>query len=216
VDRLRHLTELPMRRVIASLACALALACLVAACEPTTSDAPASSRFASVKKEANVRAVGAFCEKQWPAAVGARKYTEIPERLIPGVPAAAAAPGGAWKWINLWATWCVPCVEEMGLLARWKRALEKDGIAVELELWSVDQEEAKLLEYLDTVAMPGRVRWLRAPEDLPAVLESLGADQTSGIPVHALVDGSGNLRCVRVGSVHDEDYGAVKAMLSGT
>lgn len=194
----------------------LAVACLLVACEPSTPEGQAPSRFASVRKEANARAAAAFCEKQWPAeAAGARRYAEIPERPVPGAPAAAAASGRSWKWINLWATWCLPCVEEIGLLGRWKSSLERDGIALDLELWSVDDDGAKLVDYLEETAMPGRVRWLRAAKDLPAVLGSLGVDQTSAIPVHALVDGGGNLRCVRVGSVHDEDYGAVKTMLSG-
>jgi thiol-disulfide isomerase/thioredoxin len=201
-----------MRPRVASLACALGLACFVAACESGAPEGSAPARFDSVKKEPSTKPAAAFCDKQWPAAE-ARKYTEIPERPIPGGPAAAAARRGVWKWVNLWATWCLPCVEEMGLLARWKTSLEKDGIAVDIELWSVDEDEAKLVQYLKTVTVPGRVHWLRAPEDLPAVLESLGADQTAGIPVHALVDGNGNLRCLRVGSVHDEDYGAVKTLL---
>jgi hypothetical protein len=33
--------------------------------------------------------------------------------------------------------------------------------------------------------------------------------------VHALVDGKGDVRCVRVGSVHVEDYAAIKAIVSG-
>jgi thiol-disulfide isomerase/thioredoxin len=182
-------------------------------------DAPAPSRFASVKKEASTKAATAFCEKQWPGSsteTGAKKYIEIPEKAVPGAPSgAASAPKGSWKWVNLWATWCLPCVEEMGLLAKWKSSLEKDGVPIDLELWSVDEDEAKLVEHMKKHSMPGRVRWLRAQDDLPGVLESLGADRMSAIPVHALVDGSGNLRCLRVGSVHDEDYGAVKTMLTG-
>lgn len=204
------------------LAVVVALASLCgAACNEQKPEGPAPSRFASVKKEASTKAATAFCEKQWPGAAGeagAKKYTEIPEKPVPGAPsssAAASGKGGKWKWVNLWATWCLPCVEEMGLLAKWKSSLEKDGIPVDVELWSVDEEEAALVDHLKKHSMPGRVRWLRAQEDLPNVLESLGADRMSAIPVHALVDGNGNLRCLRVGSVHDEDYGAVKTMLSG-
>lgn len=197
---------------------AFALVIMVIGCSESKPEGPAPSRFASVKKEASSRAATAFCEKQWPGSAGeasAKKYIEIPEKPVPGAPNVPAAPKGSWKWVNLWATWCVPCVEEMGLLAKWKSSLEKDGVPIDLELWSVDEEEAKLVEYMKKHSMPGRVRWLRAQDDLPGVLESLGADRMSAIPVHALVDGSGNLRCLRVGSVHDEDYGAVKTMLTG-
>lgn len=195
----------------------LSLLFAAASCEESKPEGPAPSRFASVKKEASTKAATAFCEKQWPAVeAGSKRYTEIPSKPIPGAPDdAKAAAKGSWKWVNLWATWCLPCVEEMGLIAKWKTSLEKDGIPIDLELWSVDEDEGKLTEWLKKSSMPGRVRWLRSQDDLVPVLESLGADKNSAIPVHALVDPSGNLRCLRVGSVHDEDYGAVKTMLSG-
>jgi thiol-disulfide isomerase/thioredoxin len=207
-----------VRPLVARLACGLATAtCLLAACDSAPPDEAAPSRFAAVRNEARARASTAFCDTQWPAAnAGGRKYRELPERPLPGARPAVAARGGSWKWVNLWATWCVPCLGEMSLLDRWKTSLEKDGIVVDLELWSVDEDGAMLVEYLAKRATPGRVRWLRSADDLPAVLESLGVDRASGIPVHALVDGDGNLRCARVGSVHDEDYGAVKTMLSGS
>jgi thiol-disulfide isomerase/thioredoxin len=202
-----------------------AAASLVVACDPTEPGGSTSSRFAAAKKEAGGRGA-VFCEQQWPAAApGARKYTAIPERELPerglpdrplpGAAAGTAVAAGGWKWVNLWATWCLPCIEEMSLLARWQRSLARDGIALDLELWSVDEDAAQLTRFLASTAVPGRVRWLRAPGDLPAVLASLGADRAAGIPVHALVDGAGNLRCLRVGAVHEEDYGAVKTILSG-
>ncbi len=213
-----------MRRLAPAVVGVLAAAaCLVAACDPAAPAAPggsASSRFAAAKKETGGRGA-VFCDQQWPAAApGARSFTAIPERALPeralpAAPAGVAGTAGAWKWVNLWATWCLPCVEEMSLLARWQRSLAKDGIALDLELWSVDEDAAQLTRFLASTAVPGRVRWLRAPADLPAVLASLGADRGAGIPVHALVDGAGNLRCLRVGAVHEEDYGAVKTILSG-
>jgi thiol-disulfide isomerase/thioredoxin len=194
----------------------LATVLALAACESKPAG-PAPSRFASVKKDASTKAATAFCEKQWPGAeAGSKRYTQIPDRPIPGAgTSTATTPNSAWKWVNLWATWCLPCVEEMGLIAKWKSSLEKDGIPIDLELWSIDEDEARLMEWLKKSSMAGRVRWLRSPADLAPVLESLGADKGSAIPVHALVDPGGNLRCLRVGSVHDEDYGAVKTMLGG-
>lgn len=199
-----------MRRRFPRLAGALAALVCLAACDPPAKE-ESSARFAAVKRKA-ADAGASFCEKQWPAA-DARQLAALPERALPGAPAAPPARA-SWKWVNLWATWCLPCVEEMGLLSRWKTSLAKDGIDLDLELWSVDDEQAKLTAYIAEKPMPGRVRWLRSSDDLPAVLESLGADRMAAIPVHALVDAGGNLRCVRVGSVHDEDYGAVKSLLA--
>jgi thiol-disulfide isomerase/thioredoxin len=126
--------------------------------------------------------------------------------------AAAAARG--WRWINLWATWCTPCMEEIPLLGRWQRGLGKDGVDVTLELWSVDEDEALLREALKK-ELPGRVRWMKNFEDLPPILEGMGIGGDAALPIHLLVDGDGMLRCVRVGAVHDEDYGAIKSILSG-
>ena len=196
-------------------AAALLAGCLLAACDQAAPEAPAPARFAAVGKQATDRAAATFCEREWPAAPapGARAYHEIPERPLPGGPTSPAA-GAGWKWINLWATWCLPCVEEMRLLARWHRSLAQDGIGVDLQMWSVDADQAALADYLRTTTVPGRVHWLRGPDDLPAALAALGADPTAGVPVHALIDRAGNLRCLRVGAVHDEDYGAVKTLLS--
>ncbi|MEO8604417.1 MAG: hypothetical protein ABI629_17735 [bacterium] len=207
-----------MRCRAVGLAGALFAACVLSACDPSPPDAPAPARFASVKKEATDHAAATFCERQWPAApaADARRYGEIPERALPDGRTSAGTAGGGWKWVSLWATWCLPCVEEMHLLTRWQHSLAQDGIGLDLELWSVDEDQAALSRFLDTTAVPGRVRWVRSPQDLPAALAALGADPTAGVPVHAFIDAHGNLRCLRVGAVHDEDYGAVKTLLSGS
>jgi len=205
-----------MRRLVLPCAAALLAAALPAACDRAAPDAPAPARFAAVGHDASRAAAQGFCERQWPPApaAGAQRYGAIPERPLAGAPASGAAAGGTWTWVNLWATWCLPCREEMPLLARWQQILARDGVGLELELWSVDADGAALADYLETTAVPGRVRWLRSPADLPAALAALGADPTAGVPIHALVDRHGYLRCLRVGAVHVEDYGAVKTLLT--
>jgi thiol-disulfide isomerase/thioredoxin len=126
----------------------------------------------------------------------------------------SAKRGVGWTWINLWASWCGPCIKELPLLGRWRDTLGKEGLHVDVELWSVDATEQELSSALNR-KFPGEVKWLRSEEDLPALLESLGVDKGSAIPVHALVDAQGNLRCVRVGSIGEEAYGQVKAILAG-
>jgi thiol-disulfide isomerase/thioredoxin len=195
----------------------IALLSLLGCEESTKQPQAAPSRFAAVQKTSNKDAERKFCEQSWPAGEGGKRFVEPPEKPIPGAPAAPPAESGVkgWTWVNLWATWCRPCIEEIGLLARWQTSLQKDGVPLALELWSIDEDEAALTDWLKKTAMPGRVRWLRGQDDLVPLLESLGADKNSAIPVHALVDSDGQVRCVRTGSVHDEDYGSIKSILSG-
>ncbi len=125
-----------------------------------------------------------------------------------------AAAAGAWRWVNLWATWCAPCVEEMELLRRWRDGLSRDGVPVAFELVSVDDADgAAALADARAKGLPGAVRWLRSQDDLPPLLDALGVDRGAAIPIHALVDPAGWLRCVRVGSVHEQDWAAVRTFL---
>ncbi len=201
MDRLRHLSL------------AAALAGLLAACTEEAPSAP-TPRFAGVSAATQASAMTRFCDHVYPAAGSdARRYSPPAERPIAGYAPPAERPGLRWKWVNLWATWCGPCVAEMPLLARWQGALATDGHAIELELVSIDEDEAALGRWVKQ-PRPGRVRWLASHEALGPFLRSLGLDESSAIPIHALVDPSGNLRCVRVGSVSESDFGTIKSMIS--
>lgn len=174
----------------------------------------APSRFAAVTRESGEKAQRVFCEQTFPrSGEGARAFVRPKERPAPPHEHPSSKEGG-WRWVNLWATWCRPCVEEMPLLARWRDALTKDGLPLSVELWSVDEDEDALTDWLKKNRMPGEVRWLESSDALAATLASFGLDASSPIPVHVLVDPDGQVRCARVGAVHEEDYGAVKAMLS--
>lgn len=204
----RFVDDAPMRHLV------LVSFLFFIACSDDKPTGPAPSRFNGVKREQGSAATKSFCEVSFPIGEGARPFVNPVEKPAPGAAAPVASKG--WRWVNLWATWCRPCIEEIGLLGRWQTSLQKDGIPLSLDLYSVDDDEAALAAWLQKTRMPGNVRWLKGGgADLPTVLESLGVDKGSPIPVHALVDSNNNLRCVRTGSVHDEDYGAVKAILTG-
>lgn len=213
MDRLRHLTCFQaLSRIATLLACAA-----LAACDEQPAPKAASGRFAAVKADA-AQAAGAaaqFCDQSFPAAGSrARAFALPPARAIDGHTPPAAPAASSWRWVNLWATWCKPCVEEFPLLARWQETLGKDGLPLALELVSIDDDGPALAKWVRR-PMPGRVHWLRSQDDLPALLASLGLDASSAIPIHALVDSAGHLRCVRVGAVREGDYAAIRAILAG-
>jgi thiol-disulfide isomerase/thioredoxin len=190
-------------------------------CEPAPAEKETKvSRFnAATKKDApSDKAARSFCEQTFAGGETGVAWRAPVDKALPGPQTftrpAAQNPG--WTWVNLWATWCRPCVEELALLDRWQSALEKDGLPIRVELWSVDDDEGDLAAWLKKHPMPGTVKWLKGgAADLPAVLGPMQVPANSPIPVHALVDGKGKLRCVRVGAVHDEDYAAIKAIIAG-
>lgn len=210
------MTPRPLVGVIVVMAGLVSSACE----EPAESPAAPVGRFAAVKREQGAPAAAAqtFCDESYPASgPGALRFIEPPHRPLPGrVVEGMSAAQGSWRWINLWATWCRPCTEEMPLLGRWQTSLRGDGVAVDLELWSVDEDEGALQKWLvDRRGSVGRVRWLRDVASLGTTLESFGVDRNSAIPIHVFVDPAQHIRCVRVGSVHEGDFGAVKTMLAG-
>lgn len=182
------------------------IALLLAACDEKPAG-PAPERFASVKKGVKA-AESSFCEKSYGA--GERAFTAPPLR------AGEHAKAKGWTWVNLWATWCKPCVEEMGLLNRWAEGFEREGLPVSFELLSIDEPDADaaLAEWRKK-NLAGPISVVRSTADFSAFLESLGVDKNAAIPIHVLVDPKGSLRCVRVGSIHQENYGAVRALISG-
>ncbi len=207
------------RRALAGAAALLALA-LGCREHPDAPGQATQERFAAVRKQPAPAAAATpspFCERSYPAGgEGARRYAAPPRRPLRGAEDRPSATGAtpAWTWVNLWATWCTPCVEEMGLLRRWRDGLSRDGRDVRFELVSVDaaDREGELVAWRSR-ELPGPLSWLRSEEDLGPVLDALGVGRDAMIPIHALVDPSGWLRCVRVGAVHEQDYAAVKELL---
>ncbi|MCB9730959.1 MAG: TlpA family protein disulfide reductase [Deltaproteobacteria bacterium] len=216
---MRHLILLPLLAALA--ACELKappkpaspsasrVAAVRADPEASSAGEPGAASASPKDREAEeLRAAAAFCDKHWLAA-DAPDFTGPALKPLSPEP---APPAGAWRWVNFWATWCGPCIEEMPLLARWRDALAKEDHPLELELWSVDVDEAKLRARAER-GMPGTVRWTESPEALASYLTTLGLSGDSAIPIHMLVDPQGKLRCVRVGSVKPENWGGIRALL---
>jgi thiol-disulfide isomerase/thioredoxin len=128
------------------------------------------------------------------------------------IPALAA---DRWLWINLWATWCAPCLREMPLLAEWHERLKKEGVSVEVWYLSVDEDPEDWRHFLERhpqVAGATSLR-LEAISHLEPWLKKYRIDSPAAIPIHLLVAPGGKVCCGRVGQLHPADYPAVKKLL---
>lgn len=195
---------------------ALLIVCVVlSACEEKP-QGPAPSRFASVKKTTQASAK-AFCDASYPASgEGAKPFVPAAVRKFGEEPVKTSLLGkSGWTWLNVWATWCKPCVEEMGVLNRWREAFERESLPLTFELLSIDDEEAlPALQEWSTKNLPGPIRWIKSEEDFGPFLDSLSVPRSASIPIHVLVDPKGMVRCVRVGAIHEQNYGSVRALIS--
>lgn len=192
---------------------AIAAALLLAACGGG-GPAPAPSRYDAVRSAPGRTQTKQWCDALFPAESG--PVLEIPplSPALPGGVTPRLAPG-RWTWINVWATWCVPCRRELPLLTRWRHRLVEAGVPIDLWFLSVDEKADDVRQFVSAspdvagaaVARLGGVgplaRWL-AP--------TLGAAPDS-IPIQLIVTPAGRLRCARVGTVDDGDWSAVRDLL---
>ena len=115
--------------------------------------APQTTRFAAVDR---------------PAAVPARPGDAMPAIILPdvdGTPVDFARFAGRPLLINVWASWCGPCVEEMPMLAAFAAAQPSDGVQV-VGL-AIDTPEG-VRDFLD-----------RVPVKYPIVIEQPAPDDAS-------------------------------------
>ena len=125
----------------------------------------------------------------------------------------AAPTSRGWSWINLWATWCEPCIEEMPMLLEWHKRLGAAGTRVSLSFLSVDEEAeavAKFRQLNPTLPKGPRVK---DPGALEPWLVSLGLDGGAAIPINIFVDGEMNIRCVRTGALAERHYETIARLM---
>lgn len=123
-------------------------------------------------------------------------------------PALAGAPpsaAGHPRWLNVWATWCKPCVEELPLLSQTFAQWKKQGHEVNLTLLSVDADAAAAKSFL--AARSGLPDSLQLKEAGAASdwLTSVGLASGAAIPVHIVLDAQDRLLCARSGGISAGD-----------
>jgi thiol-disulfide isomerase/thioredoxin len=181
----------------------------VSACDGDKSaskSAGSRSRYESVEAKADPRfAPDQFCEN-WQADGG-------PQFSFPSLAGDAAPSPGPIRWVNVWATWCKPCIEEFPRIADWKAKLDATGHPTEVVFVSVDGADVNLEEFTKTHPEVAGTLRISDPELLSGWLETLGLPGNAVLPIHFFVDGAGKLRCVRMGGVGAEDYPGIEAVI---
>jgi thiol-disulfide isomerase/thioredoxin len=111
--------------------------------------------------------------------------------------------------LNLWATWCTPCIKEMPMLDRLQQQVENLGVVViALSLDSGGPEVVKAfyeehgIEHLKIYVDPSS--------------RALGAFKVIGLPTTILIDRDGNDRGRVVGPAEWDDAAAVDLVLSAS
>jgi thiol-disulfide isomerase/thioredoxin len=186
---------------------ALTLSILLVACGKDD-PGPQPSRVEGAKTSApKTASTEAFCDVHAADDKG-------PALAVPALAGGAAAPGvqsGHWLWLNVWATWCKPCIEEMPRIAKWR---EKLGKKIDLAFVSVDEKDDDIAAFRKAHAdAPESVR-LADPAKQTDWFKQLGLDAGSPIPIHVFVSPAGHIRCARAGGVREQDFAAIERLLT--
>lgn len=153
----------------------------------------------------------AFCDLHATDATGpAFTWPELADGAAP-----AAAP--SWRWVNLWATWCKPCIEEMPRVLAWRDKLAAAGKHVDLQFVSVDEsaEDVAAFRKDHPGLLPASAPSIRiaSASARAAWLKTFKLDD-GAIPIQLFVSAANKLRCSRAGGVRDKDYAVVSQLLA--
>jgi thiol-disulfide isomerase/thioredoxin len=100
---------------------------------------------------------------------------------------------GKTVFLNIWATWCGPCIEEMPSIARLAENPRLKGKGIEFVCVSTDDSSEKVRSFLKDRSWS--MTFLRA-EKLAAVYS------TDGIPATFVITPDGKIAAAQVGSTH--------------
>jgi len=168
---------------------------------------PPRSRVNAVEAEAPAEVdLAGFCERQHPA-------ESAPVLSLPPLAGdSPAAPTGKKRWINVWATWCKPCIEELPRLTEWRDELAPRS-DFDLVFLSADADAETVRTFTkDHPEVEGSLR-LDSADAVDPWVKEMGLPGSAVLPVHVFVDAHDRVRCLRSAGIGKDDRAAVEQLL---
>jgi len=188
------------------------------ACNSGTSTAPVPSRVESVVAQPKATVdLDAFCEARPPADQAPRfAWPELSHSTDSPTAPSTTRPSttGHWTWVNVWATWCAPCIAEMDTILALPDQLAAKGSPITLQLLSVDTNSARFQAY--TTAHPALQTSLQMTDGdgASAWVTAMDLDINPVLPLHIFIDPQGRTRCVRSGALAPDALGSIQAVMA--
>ena len=181
----------------------------------TEKEAPtAHRRVEKAKTKASQTTARDWCDLHF-SAEQAPAWRLPPSRPVRGNGQVPAVRADEWVWLNLWATWCKPCLREMPLIQRFSDQLRADGVPLQNWFLSLDEDPRVLADFLrlhPELGGPNSLR-LEKPDQIQDWMKSYGLPAETSIPVSVLRGPGQKVRCIRTGSLHEGNFPLVRAAL---
>jgi thiol-disulfide isomerase/thioredoxin len=143
-----------------------------------------------------------------PAAAPAPVRVDVAE--LPAILAAVKAPGAQVVLVNVWATWCEPCREEMPDLVRFYRDHRAQGLRLVLISADDDDQRDEVARVLGALHFDGPA-FIKRGNDM-TFIDALDPRWKGALPATFLFDGHGEKKRSWLGSVTYDD---LRARVSG-
>jgi thiol-disulfide isomerase/thioredoxin len=127
--------------------------------------------------------------------------------------AAVRAPGARAVLVNLWATWCDPCREEMPDLIRFYRAHRAEGLRLVLVSADDPGSPKDVARFLVEAGATGAQAFIKTGDDM-VFINGLDARWSGALPASFLYDGRGGERRFWPGRVTLPDLEAALAQIA--
>ncbi|HSS38611.1 MAG TPA: TlpA disulfide reductase family protein [Polyangia bacterium] len=126
------------------------------------------------------------------AAATAAQPAAVPVSVgdLAAIRAAVAAPGATAVLVNVWATWCDACREEMPALLRFARAHRSEGLRLVLVSADDEDQREQVAAYLAKAGAAGATAFIKHGAD-DAFVNGLDPNWTGALPASFLYDARG-------------------------